>query len=108
MAGNPLRKSRSIDDYISALEVGRLPSTLEEQVDRQAHMEEYCFLGLRTTAGIDKNLFQQKFGVDLFTVYGRTIEKLVAQDLLQHTASGIALTTLGMKYGNQVFGEFLL
>lgn len=106
--GTRYENPRSIDDYISALEVGRLPSTLEEQVDRQAHMEEYCFLGLRTTAGIDKNLFQQKFGVDLFTVYGRTIEKLVAQDLLQHTASGIALTTLGMKYGNQVFGEFLL
>ena len=97
-----------IDDYISVLEAGRLPATLEEQVDRQAHMEEYCFLGLRTAAGIDKNLFQQKFVVDLFTVYGRTIEKLVAQDLLQHTAMGIALTTLGMKYGNQVFGEFLL
>lgn len=97
-----------IDDYISVLEAGRLPATLEEQVDRQAHMEEYCFLGLRTAAGIDKNLFQQKFGVDLLTVYGRTIEKLVAQDLLQHTARGIALTTLGMKYGNQVFGEFLL
>lgn len=97
-----------IDDYISVLEAGRLPATLEEQVDRQAHMEEYCFLGLRTAAGIDKNLFQQKFVVDLFTVYGRTIEKLVAQDLLQHTARGIALTALGMKYGNQVFGEFLL
>lgn len=99
---------RGIDDYISVLEAGRLPATLEEQVDRQAHMEEYCFLGLRTAAGIDKNLFQQKFGVDLFTVYGITIEKLVAQDLLQHTARGIALTPLGMKYGNQVFGEFLL
>lgn len=99
---------RGIDDYISVLEAGRLPASVEEQVDRQAHMEEYCFLGLRTAAGIDKNLFQHKFGVDLFTVYGRTIEKLVAQDLLQHTPRGIALTTLGMKYGNQVFGEFLL
>lgn len=106
--GTRYENPSSIDDYISALEAGRLPATIEEQVDRQAHMEEYCFLGLRTAAGIDKNLFQQKFGVDLFTVYGRTIEKLVAQDLLQHTARGIALTTLGMKYGNQVFGEFLL
>ena len=106
--GTRYENPSSIDDYISALEVGRLPATIEEQVDRQAHMEEYCFLGLRTAAGIDKNLFQQKFGVDLFTVYGRTIEKLVALDLLQHTARGIALTTLGMKYGNQVFGEFLL
>lgn len=99
---------REIDDYLGAIGEGKLPATLEEQVDRQAHMEEYCFLGLRTAAGIDKNLFQQKFGVDLFTVYGRTIEKLMAQDLLQHTARGIALTPLGMKYGNQVFGEFLL
>lgn len=106
--GTRYENPRSIDDYISVLEAGRLPATLEEQVDRQAHMEEYCFLGLRTAAGIDKNLFQQKFGVDLFTIYGRTIEKLVAQDLLQHTARGIALTPLGMKYGNQVFGEFLL
>ena len=106
--GTRYENPRSIDDYISALEAGRLPATLEEQVDRQAHMEEFCFLGLRTAAGIDKNLFQQKFAVDLLTVYGRTIEKLVAQDLLQHTAKGIALTPLGMKYGNQVFGEFLL
>ena len=108
MQGTRYENTRSIVDYIFVLEVGRLSSALEEQVDRQAHMEEYCFLGLRTTAGIDKNLLQQKGGVDLFTVYGRTIEKLVAQDLLQQTASGIALTTLGMKYGNQVFGEFLL
>ena len=106
--GTRYENPRSIDDYISALEAGRLPATLEEQVDRQAHMEEYCFLGLRTAAGIDKNLFQQKFGVDLFTVYGKTIEKLVTQDLLQRTAKGIALTPLGMKYGNQVFAEFLL
>ena len=106
--GTRYENPSSIDDYIFALEAGRLPATLEEQVDRQAHMEEYCFLGLRTAAGIDKNLFQQKFGVDLFTVYGRTIENLVAQDLLQHTAKGIALTPLGMKYGNQVFAEFLL
>lgn len=106
--GTRYENPSSIDDYSSVLEAGRLPATLEEQVDRQAHMEEYCFLGLRTAAGIDKNLFQQKFGVDLLTIYGRTIEKLVAQDLLQHTAKGIALTPLGMKYGNQVFAEFLL
>ena len=106
--GTRYENPRSIDDYISALEAGRLPAIVEEQVDRQAHMEEFCFLGLRTAAGINKNLFQQKFGVDLLTVYGRTIEKLVAQDLLQHTAKGIALTPLGMKYGNQVFAEFLL
>ena len=38
--GTRYENPSSIDDYISALEAGRLPATLEEQVDRQAHMEE--------------------------------------------------------------------
>lgn len=99
---------RGIDDYIKVLNEGNLPAYVEEQVDKKAHIEEFCFLGLRTAQGIDRKAFQAKFTVDLFDVYGKTIEKLVSQGLLQHTGSGIALTPLGMKYGNQVFAEFLL
>ena len=106
--GTRYENPRSIDDYISALEAGRLPATLEEQVDKQAHMEEFCFLGLRTAAGINSQVFKAKFGIELGSVYGKVIEKLVAEELLQYTSKGIALTSLGMKYGNQVFGEFLL
>lgn len=99
---------REIDDYTEALSEGKLPAVVEEQVDQKAHMEEFCFLGLRTAAGIAADEFQSKFAVDLSLVYGAAIEKLAAQGLLQHTGRGIALTPLGMKYGNQVFAEFLL
>lgn len=99
---------REIDDYIEALSEGKLPASIEERVDKKAHMEEFCFLGLRTAAGIAADEFQSKFAVDLSSVYGTAIEKLAAQGLLQYTGRGIALTPLGMKYGNQVFAEFLL
>lgn len=99
---------REIDDYIRMLHAGALPAAIEEQVDKKSHMEEFCFLGLRTAQGIDRKAFQAKFTVDLFDVYGEVIEKLVSQGLLQHTGSGIALTSQGMKYGNQAFAEFLL
>lgn len=99
---------REIDDYISLLHAGTLPAAIEEQVDKKAHIEEFCFLGLRTAQGIDRKAFQAKFAVDLLDIYGEIIEKLIPQGLLQHTGSGIALTAQGMKYGNQVFAEFLL
>lgn len=99
---------RKIDDYLAALNEGKLPAVVEEQVDKKAHMEEFCFLGLRTAAGIDADEFQSKFAVKLSSVYGAAIEKLAAQGLLQHTGRGIALTAQGMKYGNQAFAEFLL
>ena len=97
-----------LDDYMEALNKGKLPASIEERVDKKAHMEEFCFLGLRTAAGIDQNAFRAKFAADLLEVYQKPIEKLAAQGLLQHTGKGIALTAQGMKYGNQVFGEFLL
>ena len=99
---------RKIDDYLAALNEGKLPASIEERVDKKAHMEEFCFLGLRTAAGIAADEFQSKFAVELSSVYGAAIEKLAAQGLLQHTGRGIALTPLGMKYGNQAFEEFLL
>lgn len=99
---------REIDDYIEALNDGKLPASIEERVDKKAHMEEFCFLGLRTAAGIDADGFQSKFAVDLSSVYGAAIDKLIAQNLLRRTDKGIALTAQGMKYGNQVFAEFLL
>lgn len=99
---------REIDDYIEALNDGKLPASIEERVDKKAHMEEFCFLGLRTAKGIAADEFQSKFAVDLSLVYGAAIDKLIAQNLLRHTDKGIALTAQGMKYGNQVFAEFLL
>lgn len=99
---------QEIDTYIETVNQGHMPCLLEERVDKKAHMEEFCFLGLRTAAGIDADEFQRKFAVDLSEVYGAVVEKLTAQKLLRQTERGIALTAQGMKYGNQVFAEFLL
>ena len=71
-------------------------------------MEEFCFLALRTKWGIDCGKFAEKFGRSIFTVYGDVIKKLQTKKLLTVDARAVYLTALGMKYGNQVFAEFLL
>ena len=83
-------------------------STIEEVVTRRAAMEEFCFLGLRMTAGISAQVFAKKFGAEIFDVFGEVINKNIRHGLLAVDGDRIFLTRRGMSLGNLVFGDFLL
>lgn len=82
--------------------------SIEEQ------MEEYMFLGLRLTEGIDTEAFQKTFGKDIESVYPKLSDKLEEKGLLcsERDAFGqrvrIYLSELGLDVSNQVMAEFLL
>ena len=96
-----------VDEYVKKIRAGRDVSTLEEVVTESAAMEEFCFLGLRMTCGIDAEIFYERFNKNIFDVYGSVIEKNVRQGLLE-VGEKILLTKRGMKVGNVVFADFLL
>lgn len=98
----------SLAGYMEDISRGKVLAHIEENMTAQAHMEEYCFLALRTACGISAAAFQQKFRHSVHEVYGKKIAVLAERGLLRQTGDHIALTDLGMKFGNQVFGEFLL
>ena len=75
---------------------------------RTAAMEEYAFLALRTAAGIDETDFHRTWSVPFEEVYGAVLPRLIEKGLLKRADGFTALTPLGMKYGNEVFAEFLL
>lgn len=93
--------------YIEKCNKNILPFINEEIVDKTAHIEEFCFLGLRMASGIDKNLFKVKFELNIDEIYGRKIIELEHKGLIINTNTCICLTDKGMKFGNQVFSEFL-
>ena len=97
-----------IGEYIKATAEGKFLHIVEEAVSEKAHMEEFCFLGLRMTSGINKRKFRETFNKDINEVFGKVIDKMVAKALLGESETAIFLTPLGMKYGNVVFGEFIL
>lgn len=72
--------------------------------DRQ---EEFMFLGLRCTEGITEQDFFNAFGVDIDSVYGIGLEKLVKDGLLVRDKGRIFLTERGIDISNMVFVEFL-
>ena len=97
-----------IREYVSRAEKGYKLWEVEELLTEKEHMEEFCFLALRTVAGINRKRFAEVFGKSLDNVYGKVIEALIKKGLLEDNTDGVCLTKLGMKYGNQVFQEFLL
>lgn len=70
-------------------------------------MEEFMFLGLRLTQGVEKSVFLEQFGVRLETVYGEVMSKLCRQGLLEETAERVFLTARGVDVSNRVMAEFL-
>lgn len=94
--------------YINRIDAGLSVSTVEEVITQRAAMEEFCFLGLRLVAGIDAETFAQKFGVNIFDVFGAVIERNQRLGLLNIDGEKIFLTTRGMSLGNEVFADFLL
>ncbi len=96
------------------------------QLSVREQMEEFMFLGLRMTAGVDCDAFEANFGIPLTEIYGDVIEKNIRDGLLRlseekeeaavHTRKNpsvcekkkqIALTEKGLDVSNYVMVQFL-
>lgn len=85
------------------------PESVKEEfqfLSVKEQMEEFMFLGLRLTEGIEKEAFFCTFGVTIEEVYGVTIKKLCGQGLLTD-GEKISLTSYGRDISNYVMAEFL-
>jgi oxygen-independent coproporphyrinogen-3 oxidase len=79
-----------------------------EELNIQQRMEEFMFLGLRMTKGISRKAFQQRFEVDIDSVYGNVLQKLLQQKLIRMDQDRISLTEFGTDVSNVALAEFLL
>lgn len=97
-----------VKKYIDSVSSGQPPAVLIEQPDRQTAMAEFCFLALRTVQGLSVSQFEHCFSCDFFSVYQFAVDRLVRKGTVIVAGDNVRLTALGMKFGNQVFSEFLL
>ena len=78
-----------------------------EELSKEDEMEEFMFLGLRMMEGVSKEEFENQFGKPMEEVYGKQIEKLKTEHLLEENEGRIYLTEKGIDVSNTVFVEFL-
>lgn len=117
LAGQRLANAASIEDYIQMImECGRRsfphsPATVESNlIDDSTAMQETMMVGLRLTReGVSQRRFTQRFGLGLEQAFGKEINKLIGQGLLEWSDGGetLRLTGRGRFLGNRVFIEFV-
>ena len=81
---------------------------IEDENSLKNQMEEWMFLGLRKTAGVDLREFQERFGHSAESVYGETMRDLQEEGLILRKGDQIMLSRRGLDLANQVFAAFLL
>lgn len=81
-----------------------------QRLSMAEQMEEFMFLGLRLTEGVDSRRFEACFGAGLQDIYGGVIEKNKRDGLLEERDGGVrlALTERGLDVSNYVMAQFLL
>ena len=78
-----------------------------KKLSKEEQMEEFLFLGLRLTEGVDPEAFFHHFDMSLEEVYGTVIKKNEKDGLLR-MGERLALTKKGRDVSNYVMAQFLL
>ena len=77
----------------------------------QERMEEFMFLGLRLTGGVEAVEFERRFGRSLESVYGEVLGRLEEEGLLvmegREENRRYRFTELGLDISNYALAEFL-
>lgn len=107
MNGERFHNIYDLQEYIKADgDVSLLKEDVEIITEEDA-LAEFMFLGLRLTEGVSFDRFRERFGQEMKNIYGRQIEELVKDGLLEEDEMGIRLTRRGVDISNFVFEKFL-
>lgn len=108
--GNTWIRTRNETDLTVYLKMEEFSYVEMEELTLQAQMEEFMFLGLRLTRGIDPKVFAKRFpqAGTLEVQYGNVITELMQDGLLEYKRNRIALTDRGLDLSNYCFEKFLL
>lgn len=113
-----LERYSNVRDFKTYLSLGREDFKAGRQIEErellteQTRMEEFMFLGLRLTEGISEEEFFKRFSCSLEAVYGKVLDELGRQELIErYEREGAAfwrLTRRGIDVSNYVLAEFLM
>ncbi|WP_248926762.1 radical SAM family heme chaperone HemW [Paenibacillus hamazuiensis] len=98
---------KGVQPYIDATR-GALPRLEQFEVTGQEAMEDFMMVGLRMLKGVSNRDFSEQFGgLSIEDIFAPTLNKLLANGLIERAADGYRLSPQGLLLGNEVFAEFL-
>jgi oxygen-independent coproporphyrinogen-3 oxidase len=96
-----------MEEYLQAIDNGRLPIKWRQPVTEGQAIEETLFLGLRLNQGVDWNQLRNMSGSHLLKKYEDSLRDLCDKGLVEWDGSIVRLSRLGMLLSNEVFQLFV-
>lgn len=93
--------------YNAALNDGKLPVEMTEEISRGDEMFECIMVGLRKIKGIDRAEFAQRFGIDPVEHYASAVSDAVLAGNMEVTDDSMRLTQRGLDFQNEVLLNFM-
>lgn len=98
---------RSVFTWIKRLNSGESPVGDVDQLNSEGRAREAIFVGLRRTAGIERDAFRKLTGCSLDELAGDVIRRQVELGFLEDTGTHVRLTREGRFVADSVIAEFL-
>ena len=98
---------KDINRYISLLGEGASVTHVTEELKTEDLMSEFMILGLRMTSGVSVSEFKERFGEDLFEIYGETIEKYTDSGFLERDGDRIRFSRKGISVSNTILADLI-
>lgn len=78
-----------------------------QKLTRDEQMSEHIMLGLRKTAGIDINEFNERYKTDFLKTYGRQVKKWTDSGMLELRHGKVCCTQRGLSVSNGIIVDFI-
>lgn len=107
---NRWTNTRNIDEYIKLLLNGCNARGQQEFLSIKEQMEEFMFLGLRITEGVNIEEFEDTFGCQLYDIeeYRKHTEKMIKEGMIEYSDYRLKLTDRGVDLANYVMSGYIM
>jgi oxygen-independent coproporphyrinogen-3 oxidase len=96
-----------LGEWEEAVEGGRLAAAELEKLSAAQRRGEWMMLRLRLTQGVKYAEYSRRFGRDIVSDYGETIEQMRRIGLITVDEEGLRLSAAGIGVADAIAGEFL-
>ena len=97
----------NLEKYAESIGQNKILTEDEEQIDKNAEIEEIIMLALRTKNGIDLQKFTDDFGIDLQKEKAKQIESMKSENLIDIKDGKLFCLDRGFEVLNQVILELI-
>ena len=96
-----------VEQFCERMQSGQPVCVDEEELSTEERFRETVIMGLRMIRGISLDALEKRFGINLITYYGATLDRLMRQQLLKVQQGRLRLTEQGLLLANTVMAELV-